>query len=469
MAATLKELQEKRMKLGVEIRGMADEFNKGGQKWKDEETRKKWETVNGDYDATMRDISEAQSAKDVEARLNAIHADDERSSFNPGERIPGREDTNPSKRSRDPKEHNARSQESRALALVGWCRHQLGENLTREMREACRAVRLNPSAKQLRLHMPDTRKYRDLQAVYRNTHPNFVQDKIAESRALSAYTVGSGGILAPDSFVQNLEVNMLAFGGMRQVAETMVTGRGEDIVWPTADDTSNEGQQLGESASIGSSTDPSFSAVTWGAYKFSSKPVLVPFELLEDNVFDLPSVLSGMLGERLGRVTNRKYTTGSGANEPKGIVTAATLGKTTAGAAAITINEVLDLVHSVDPAYRNGASFMFHDNILLYLRKLQDLEGRPLWQQGINGAPDTLWSYRYTINQSMASSVATTNKTMLFGQLSKYKIRRVNQIRMYRLEERYRDNDQDGFVALLREDGNLLTAGTAPVKYMQQA
>jgi hypothetical protein len=39
-------------------------------------------------------------------------------------------------------------------------------------------------------------------------------------------------------------------------------------------------------------------------------------------------------------------------------------------------------------------------------------------------------------------------------------------MRMYRLEERYRDTDQDGFVAFIREDGNLLTAGTAPVKYL---
>jgi hypothetical protein len=52
--------------------------------------------------------------------------------------------------------------------------------------------------------------------------------------------------------------------------------------------------------------------------------------------------------------------------------------------------------------------------------------------------------------------------------LSKYYIRRVNEVRIYRLEERYRDNDQDGFVAFVREDGNLMDAGTAPVKYLQQ-
>jgi hypothetical protein len=66
----------------------------------------------------------------------------------------------------------------------------------------------------------------------------------------------------------------------------------------------------------------------------------------------------------------------------------------------------------------------------------------------------------------MDSTVASGKKSLLFGQLSRYKIRSVGEMRMYRLEERYRDTDQDGFVAFIREDGNLLTAGTAPVKYL---
>jgi HK97 family phage major capsid protein len=57
---------------------------------------------------------------------------------------------------------------------------------------------------------------------------------------------------------------------------------------------------------------------------------------------------------------------------------------------------------------------------------------------------------------------------MLFGNLKKYKVRQVREIRMYRLQERYRDNDQDGFVAFGRQDGNLLDAGTAPVKKLTQ-
>ena len=128
------------------------------------------------------------------------------------------------------------------------------------------------------------------------------------------------------------------------------------------------------------------------------------------------------------------------------------------------------MIHSVDPAYRQGAAWMFHDNIMLHLRKLLDGIGRPLWADGPNGTlPPTLKGYPYFINQDMQSSVATGTKTVLFGQLSKYKIRQVNNVRFFRLTERYRDNDQDGFGAFIESDGNLLTAGTAPVKHLLQA
>jgi HK97 family phage major capsid protein len=266
---------------------------------------------------------------------------------------------------------------------------------------------------------------------------------------------------------------MLAYSGIMQVADIIRTSSGEPLVWPTVDDTDNTGELIQEAASIGSSVDPSFGSMTWFAHKFSSKAIKVPYELLEDSAFDLPGILAGMLGERLGRVQNTKYTTGTGAGiEPRGIVTGAVAGVTAASATAIAFDEVIDLEHSLDPSRRRlpGVGYMFHDNILKALRKLKDGEGRYLWQAGANtGSPDTLNTYPYTINQDMASSIATTAVTMLFGQLSQYKVRQVNDVRFYRLTERYRDNDQDGFIAFIRGDGNILNAGDDPIRKLTQA
>lgn len=362
--------------------------------------------------------------------------------------------------------------ETRSLALNAWCREQLGYDLDDRHEAACRAVRLNPRAKTLTLASYSTQDLGRLQRQFRGARDQRALDGLMDFRASLSSQIGASGayLIPPATLMNSLEVNMLAFGGMRQAAQTISTSSGEPLNWPTADDTSNTGAQLGENTSIGSSVDPSFGAVVWNAYKFSSKPVLVPYELLEDSAFDLPSLLGAMLGERLGRITNTKFTTGTGAATPKGIVTAASAGVTAASGTAIAADELFGLQHSIDPAYRPGSGWMMHDNILLAIRKLKDGTGQYLWQSGLSmGAPDMLLGSPITINQDMQSSVATGTVTVLYGRLDYYKIRRVNGIRLYRLEERYRDTDQDGFIAFVREDGNLLTAGTAPVKKLTQA
>jgi len=56
---------------------------------------------------------------------------------------------------------------------------------------------------------------------------------------------------------------------------------------------------------------------------------------------------------------------------------------------------------------------------------------------------------------------------MLFGAFEKFVIRDVADIRLHRLEERYRDVDQTGFVAFFRTDSDTIQA--AALKHMIQA
>ncbi|NJM54603.1 MAG: phage major capsid protein [Verrucomicrobiae bacterium] len=417
----------------------------------------------------MRSLQEkVKREQEVSSRLDELTALEGRSRDEIlGLITPGLDDTD----GRD--DRNTISEEERALAFSGWCAYQMDEDVSQRQIEACRRVgmRLNQKKLKFRLGGPSgTSNYRSMLRDYRSVAHHAREERMRESRAMTTFAVANGGALVPETFVRSLELNMLAFGGVRQVAETMFTSTGERIAWPTADDTSNQGVLLGESQPIGASTEPSFGMIYWDAYKFSSKPVLVPYELLQDSFIDLPGLLGQMLGERIGRVTATYHTTGDGANKPKGIITNAVVGVTAGSATTITYDEVIQLEHSVDPAYRNGAEYMFHDNLCLHFRLLKDGNGQYLWQNGANAmAPDRINGRPYTISMEMASAMAASAKTVLFGQLSRHKIRRVGEARLYRLEERYRDNDQDGFVLLLREDSNTLKTGTEPIKYLQQA
>ena len=134
------------------------------------------------------------------------------------------------------------------------------------------------------------------------------------------------------------------------------------------------------------------------------------------------------------------------------------MGTTTAVNTAITYPELLDLKHSVDPAYRqNGmGSWAFNDNTLKYLKGLLDSEGRPLWLPSIAGAtPATLDGDTYVVDQAFPS-IGASAEPMAYGDMSEYYIRMVKGFTMIRLVERYAEYHQVGFIAHLRTDSNLM-------------
>lgn len=292
-----------------------------------------------------------------------------------------------------------------------------------------------------------------------------------ENRAAQTVSTTGGGYLIPAGFSGQLEESMKAFGGVETVADVFSTDSGNPLPWPTVDDTAQTGALLAINTAVAEQA-VTYGVVDFAAYKFSSKLVLVPVELMQDSAFDLDSHLAGVLGTRLARVHNTYQTTGTGSSQPQGIITGASSGVTAASATVVTYDELLDLEHSVDPAYRNvafGAGWMFNDSTLKALKKMKDGEGRPLWQAGVaGGAPDTIDGFAYSINQDMAS-IATGTKPIAFGALKKFKVRKVKGFTLLRLVERYADLHQIGFLAFTRMDSRMLDAGTDPVKYITMA
>jgi HK97 family phage major capsid protein len=116
---------------------------------------------------------------------------------------------------------------------------------------------------------------------------------------------------------------------------------------------------------------------------------------------------------------------------------------------------------------------MFHDQTVRVIKVLLDKYGRPLWKPGVaTGDPDRINNYPYHINNDMTPTpaVATTNQnTVLFGELNKYVIRRVKELGILTLRERFADYGQLAYIGFSRADGQLLDAGTHPICYLQQA
>lgn len=291
-----------------------------------------------------------------------------------------------------------------------------------------------------------------------------------ENRAQTT-TNAEGGYTVPEEMMSVIIRSMAAWGPMydEDVATVLTTVGGGRMTMPTVNDTAvTAGAAPAEGTTL---TDDGGKDVTFGertldAYSFDTEWIRVSLELAQDSIFAMEALLGDLLGERLGRIANLQLTTGTGSNAPNGIVTASSLGKTAAATNAITWNEIFDLEHSVDPAYRVGPKvrYMFNDSMLLAMRKLTDGDGNYLWQAGNvqAGIPSTFNGRPYSVNQAM-ESLAAAKKVMLFGDFSKYYVRKVGQPLIGAI------SDKDfwpgfGVAGYVRFDGEL--GDTAAVKHL---
>lgn len=288
---------------------------------------------------------------------------------------------------------------------------------------------------------------------------------------MSTTTGSEGGYTVPSLVASELIEALKDFGGMRSVATMLNTAQGNPLSYPSTDGTAEVGELLAENTQA-ASLDPSFGTVALNVYKYSSKIIAVPIELLQDSSVDIEAFVRRRIVERIGRITNQHFTTGTGTAQPRGIVTGASAGKvgTTGQTLTVIYDDLVDLLESVDEAYQLGGTtkFMFNQTVRGLLRKLKDTAGRPIWTPGYEagitaGAPDLLLGKSVVLNNNMAVPAANA-KSIIYGDLSKYIIRDAMAVSLMRFDDSaFASKGQVGFLAFIRSGGNLMDS--AAVKY----
>jgi HK97 family phage major capsid protein len=79
-------------------------------------------------------------------------------------------------------------------------------------------------------------------------------------------------------------------------------------------------------------------------------------------------------------------------------------------------------------------------------------------------APDTILGKPYFVNNAMASTLATENAVIAFGDWSRFVVRIVNNFTLRVLTERYAEFDQTAWLGLARMDSKLLNRNA--IKYL---
>lgn len=278
-----------------------------------------------------------------------------------------------------------------------------------------------------------------------------------ELRDMTVGSATAGGNTVPTSFVRDLYDYMEVYSGMRRTnARVIVTASGENLEFPKV--TSH-----GTAAIVGEGTalaeaDPAFGKLTLGSWKYGVLSQLSN-ELVTDSGVDILGFLAQDCGRAIARATDAHYVTGTGTNQPLGVMAACGTGVTgaTATGGSATFNDLISLLYSVNEEYRaNGAQWFMKDATAGSVRSLKSTNGDYYWQpSAILGQPDRLLNHEVVCDPNVAA-IGTGLKSIAFGDFSSYIIRDVGAVRFERSDEFAFSSDIVTYRTVFRTDGDLI-------------
>lgn len=286
----------------------------------------------------------------------------------------------------------------------------------------------------------------------------YERNEDGEARDLSAGVGAAGGFTVPTSFYGKV-VNKLEMESMVRAcgATRIETAGGNAIQIPKV--TAHAAAVWAAEAAALSAADDTFAQATLNAYK-AVKLIKVSLELLEDSGVDLEAYISAELGRAIGRLEGDAFATGASGSTttPEGVMNKAAIGVTTAaaGGLVITSDEFIDTVYSVTRPYRTGASWLMSDGTVKLVRKLKDSQNRYLWQEALTKDEQATFLGYPVYVEPTVQAPGSAQLVAAFGNFAGYFIRDVGGFRLFRLNERYMDNGEVGFLGWHRTDGDLI-------------
>ena len=281
------------------------------------------------------------------------------------------------------------------------------------------------------------------------------RDNIEVRNALSIGSDTEGGYLVPDEFENTVITALNEENIIRKFAHIFTTSSGAHKI-PVV---SQRGTASWiDEAGLITESDDTFGQQLIGAHKVGTL-IKVSEELLSDSAFNLESYFTTEFARRIGNAEEEAFLTGNGTGKPTGIFNAtggAEIGVTAAAANTITADELIDLFYSLKAPYRKNAIWILNDSTVKIIRKLKDSNGQYLWQPALrDGEFDTILGKRI-FTSPFAPEAAASAKTIAFGDFSYYWIGDRQGVSFKRLNERYAETGQVGFLATKRVDGKLI-------------
>jgi HK97 family phage major capsid protein len=251
--------------------------------------------------------------------------------------------------------------------------------------------------------------YKTAKEAYSKSIQSFIrkgrEDADINSKAMEAYpelkalSVGhdpDGGYLVSPDHSSQIITQLYETSPMRQVCT--VESISSDALDIMEDINDMAGGWSGEVASRAETDTAEIGMRRISVHELSAMPKASQ-KILDDAVINIESWLATKQADKFSRLENTAFVTGTGVGQPRGFTTygAGTTNPGQIERVTTATNDVLDdvdlvdLLYSLKAEYRKNATWAFNRNSMAVISKIQDGQGRFVFQPGLQlGAPSGL-------------------------------------------------------------------------------
>lgn len=242
-----------------------------------------------------------------------------------------------------------------------------------------------------------------------------------ESKAMNVGTPADGGYAVPIQQDRDIMRLLTDLSPMRQVCRVMTVGTEDYRKLVNLGGTASG--WVGETDARPATAGPTLAQLKPSFGELYANPEVTQ-KALDDIFFDVEGELSQDISESFAVLEGKAFLSGTGTNQPVGLLTAKTSAEADSARAFGTVQHIatgvadnfpakdpadilIDLIYSMKAGYRTGAQFMVNSMTLAAMRKWKDGDGNYIWQPAMqNGQPGSIFGYGYVTNEDMPSAGA---------------------------------------------------------------
>lgn len=247
-----------------------------------------------------------------------------------------------------------------------------------------------------------------------------------ELKSFSSASGPEGGFAVPQEIDGLIGATLRDISPIRAIATVVQTGSAGYRKLVTTGGTPSG--WVSETAGRPETDTPDFNEIAPPTGELYANPAASQM-MLDDAAFDVEAWLADEIAREFAQAEGAAFVSGSGVNQPRGFLNAAVtdenddvrafgaLQYVASGASGGFASEdaLVDLVHTLRPAYRQGASFVMNSATLARIRKFKTEDGAFLWQPSLaQGQPATLLGYPVVEAEDMPD-IAADSQAIAFG------------------------------------------------------